>query len=651
MAYLLISPPPGHSGRNTTICTRGREMPRGKKAQLIDIKDIIEKHRGSISVCMIARDEEGVIGEALGSVKDLADEMIVVDTGSRDGTIPEAKRCGARVFEIRWNNDFSEARNFALSKATKEWILVLDADEALGRVDHEKIRSIVGGEPDAAFSFEQRTYTNAGSGPGLKALAGPDDMAMGSAGYSSDRQVRLFRNKGCIRYACEIHENVEESLMEADIPICESDVVVHHYGRIRDDGRIFRKALVWSALGREGMEAYPAAPMCLYEMAAQFLAIGKPRDAALHAEMGLEIAAGSWELWNVAGLAHLRNGERNEALSFFRGGITVEPRAPELCNNMGVALLESGEPAEALLYFERGIDLESDNPNVLRNAAAACALVGELERGLGYIRRSLALEAFAPHSHTIHADILYRMNDFSGACAVLESMRFIRETPLKIYLKVIQLYTKMHFTEEADRVVRAAIEEYPEREDFLYLAGKIAELRGDDERAVSLYQRVLAIAAGHADALNSLGCIYERRDRLDDALAAFREALRLKPREAQLEVNVGIILDKLGRTDEAERHFAVAMERGEDTAFAYNALGCHLAKSNRFEEALAYFSKAVELETGNATYHRNLGLACEKMNLYDRAVQVYERMAAIDPQAASLARERLSRLRSPIERV
>jgi len=626
-------------------------MPHGKKAQLIDIKDLINKNRGSISVCMIARDEEGNIGGALGSVKDLADELIVVDTGSRDGTILEARGCGAKVYELCWNNDFSEARNFALAKATKEWILVLDADEVVGPVDREKIRSIIRGEPDAAFTFEQRTYTNAGAGPGVREVSGEDAMSAGSSGYSIDRQVRLFRNRSSIRYACEIHENVEESLMAAEIPICESDVVIHHYGRIGGEGRIFRKALVWSALGRDGMEAYPGSPMGLFEMAAQFLAIGKPRDAALHAEMGLEIASGSWELWNVAGLAHLRSGERDEALSFFRGGITVAPHAPELCNNMGVALMESGEPAEALLYFERGIDLEADNPDVLRNAASACVLVGELERGLRYIERSLSLEPFAPHSHTIRADILYRMNDCAGACAVLEGMRFIRETPFKIYLKAIQLYTKMHRAQEADRVVRRAIEEFPDRVDLHYLAGKIAELTGDDERAISLYTRVLANVAGHADALSSLGCIYERRGMLEGALSAFRAALHHKPHDAQLEVNVGIILDKLEKPDEAERHFARAMERGEKSGFAYNAFGCHLAMANRLEEALDCFVKAVELEAGNAMYHRNLGLVCEKMNLYDRAEEVYERMAAIDPLAAIQARERLLRLRSSIESV
>lgn len=143
-------------------------MPRTEKAQLITMEELKEMRAGSISVCMIARDEEDHIAEALMSVKDLADEMIVVDTGSADATILEAKRLGAAVYEIQWNNDFSEARNFALSKATREWILVLDADERVSLDDHEKIRSLVREAESAAFMFEQRTYTNVSCGPGSR---------------------------------------------------------------------------------------------------------------------------------------------------------------------------------------------------------------------------------------------------------------------------------------------------------------------------------------------------------------------------------------------------------------------------------------------------------------------------------------------------
>lgn len=624
-------------------------MQRTEKAKLITMEELKEMYRGSISVCMIARDEEEHIAEALMSVKDLADEMIVVDTGSKDATILEARRLGAKVYEIPWNNDFSEARNFALSKATREWILVLDADERVSRDDHEKIRALVREAESAAFTFEQRTYTNALCGPGLQMQSDRDEASIACAARFGDRQIRLFRNGAGVQYACEIHENVEESLMLADIPVRASGLVIHHYGRIAPSNRVYRKAAAWCAREREGVGACPGASMYLYEMAVQLLELGRVDGALAHAEVALDLDPQRWEFRNIAGLAHLRSGRREEAIACFRDGLRAagEPHA-ELSNNMGVALMENGESAEALLHFERALELDGDNADILRNAASACALIGEFDRGLEYIALSLSKDPFAAHSHAIHADIRYRLNDCAAAARILETMRFLSDTPFKVYLKVIQLSIRMHMIDEADAVVHKALEEFPEREDLLYLAGKIAELHGDDDRAINLYRRALAAGPGHPDALSSLGCIHERRSNLDDALAAFREALRLKPHDAELEVNVGIVLDKLGRIEEAGRHFENVMGNEEESGFACNALGCHLAKSNKLDEALVYFSKAVELESDNAMYYQNLGLACEKMKLNDRAAAVYERMAAIDPGTTPFVRERLMRLKNPI---
>ena len=624
-------------------------MPRTEKAKVIDMEEFKAMRRGSISVCMIVRDEEAHVGSALDSVKDLADEMIVVDTGSTDATIPEARRLGARVYETSWNNDFSEARNLALSKATREWILVLDADEEIARADHETIRRFAGGDSNAAFAFEQRTYTQSSKIPGLEPVSDEDPAARGCTAYFADRQIRLFPNNGAVRYSCEIHESVEESLIVADIPVRDSGVVIHHYGRLGQSNRVYRKTLAWCALERDGVGPCPGNPAYLYEIAAQLLDLGKYDAAVSHADIALELGPQRWEFLNVVGLAHLKNGNWKEALSAFRSGLQIAGRChPELCNNMGVALFEMNEPAEALLHFERAIGLEKDNSDIFRNAAAACALTGEIEKGLEYVAQSLALEPFAAHSHTIHADLRHRMNDDAGAARILETMRFLPDTPFKVYLKAIQLYTRMHLLDEADVVVKRACEAFSDREDIFYLAGKIAELRGDDERAVSLYQRVLASDPAHTDVLSCLGCIHERNERFDDALAAFREALRLKPRDAQIEVNIGIVLDKLGSLEEAGRCFANVMERGESSGFAFNALGCHLAQSNKFDEALVYFTKAIECESDNAMYYRNLGLACERMKLHDRAAEVYERMAAVDPRTTDFVRERLTRLKSPV---
>ena len=84
-----------------------------------------------ISVCMIVKNEEDNITQCLSSVRDVADEIVVVDTGSCDNTLAIAQSFGAKVFSCPWEDNFSIPRNVSLEHAQGEWILMIDADEQL----------------------------------------------------------------------------------------------------------------------------------------------------------------------------------------------------------------------------------------------------------------------------------------------------------------------------------------------------------------------------------------------------------------------------------------------------------------------------------------------------------------------------------------
>src|SRR3989338_64847 len=83
----------------------------------------------TISVCMIVKNEQQYLQQCLESVKNVADEIIIVDTGSTDNTKQIARQFTDNIYDFAWIDDFSAARNFSLSKAAKEWIFVIDADE------------------------------------------------------------------------------------------------------------------------------------------------------------------------------------------------------------------------------------------------------------------------------------------------------------------------------------------------------------------------------------------------------------------------------------------------------------------------------------------------------------------------------------------
>lgn len=92
----------------------------------------------TVSVCMIVKDEERVLRRCLDSIKDLADEIIIVDTGSADGTKQIALEYTDKVYDFTWIHDFSAARNYSFSKATMDYIYVADADELIDEENRQR---------------------------------------------------------------------------------------------------------------------------------------------------------------------------------------------------------------------------------------------------------------------------------------------------------------------------------------------------------------------------------------------------------------------------------------------------------------------------------------------------------------------------------
>ncbi len=178
-------------------------------------------HRGSnLSICMIVRNEAAVVAKALASVRDVAPEIIVVDTGSTDATIAIAQAHGARVLEVPWQEDFAAARNAALAAATGDWILCLDADEELAPGQEAALRQCL---------------RRADTGAWLVAIRSP--LAGSQAGQEFvHRYPRLFRNLAGVRFQGRVHEQVTPSLAAAGCVIGRSDIVLVHSGYCIDTG-------------------------------------------------------------------------------------------------------------------------------------------------------------------------------------------------------------------------------------------------------------------------------------------------------------------------------------------------------------------------------------------------------------------------------
>ncbi len=163
----------------------------------------------SISLCMIVKNEEAILARCLDTVADLVDEIIIVDTGSTDQTKNIAARYTERVYDFEWVDDFSKARNFAFSKATKDYIYSADADEVLDEQNRERFR-ILKECLMPEIEVVQMRYAN--------------QLSFGTV-YNFDEEYRpkLFKRLRSFVWEEAIHETIRTQPV-----VFDSDIVITH---------------------------------------------------------------------------------------------------------------------------------------------------------------------------------------------------------------------------------------------------------------------------------------------------------------------------------------------------------------------------------------------------------------------------------------
>lgn len=287
----------------------------------------------SVSLCLIVKNEEEVLGRLLDSTAHLVDEIIVMDTGSTDQTKAIAASYGARVYDFAWIDDFAAARNASFAKATKEYIFWLDADDVMSEANQEKFQELKATLDPAVDSVTM-----------LYQLAF-DEYGNVSFQLRRNRLVKRTRN---FRWYGAVHE-----YLEVFGNIFHSDIAIVHQSK---GGSSDRNLKIYQGRLERGEEF---SPRDLYYYGNELFDHGMYQEAVEVYERFLKDNRG-WVEDNIACCGKLADcyhhlGEHDKEIASVVRSFTYDSPRPEFCCRMGHHFLMKEQFLDAVFWYRLAV--------------------------------------------------------------------------------------------------------------------------------------------------------------------------------------------------------------------------------------------------------------------------------------------------------
>lgn len=375
-----------------------------------------------ISFALIVKNGGEGLRKCLASIHPIADEILIVDTGSTDNSLEIAQQFEAKVFNLKWPDHFAEARNRSLEQCTGDWIFVIDADESLDENSRNEIKHAIQRTNIDGFYILTRNYTN----NFLRADFTACRDIEGFSGWTPSHKTRLFRNKPEYRFQGRIHEVIDKSILDAGGRIDECNIIVHHFG---GDQCSKEKIDLYKKLTELKVKEDPNNPMGYYELGHIQIAIGEPdqaiqtfkrgaeinpnfgdlRYANFYFEIGnvyfqikndidkaleaylkaIEIRPGMIYAYSLVGAIYRKKGMPHLAEAYLTEATLLENPTPDTYYNLGLIQLNLKDYKKAIEAFERVIQMAPDYSGAYNNIAVAHHLTGNKNEALSYWRNGL----------------------------------------------------------------------------------------------------------------------------------------------------------------------------------------------------------------------------------------------------------------------
>ncbi len=583
-----------------------------------------------VSACLIVKDEETHLPLCLQSLRGAVDEVIVVDTGSTDRTPTLAQTFGAKVVPFEWCDDFSSARNFALSLTRADWVLWIDADERLDPKSVGAIKSAIIRPHFGGYTIPVVNYLS----------------QEGELDQLVHYPIRLFRNLPGIRFEGRVHEQIGESIARLGLPIARlEDAIIHHFGYRPEEMKAKDKHQRNVSLIKKSLSENPEDGFQWFNLANSYYTAGDWESVIRCCEkaepslkQGLPHAQLAYQIWALA-LYHLGRYEE---------GLKVCQRAEQSCITGPLTEYAKACLLRALKRFPQ---------------ALSCAKKAEELPLMGYEAGDITISTYK--ALYLQAEILMEMGKRGEAVQVLQKVKERAEHFWQARLRLIQELRHIGDLDSALREAKEIISHFreavpqpsPGMEEKLRenhparvaceLALLCAKEKGLRSERLELMEQAYRFAPTEKNLWGRWVRYAEEMEDWGRALGAYLEGMERFSFEAGHWVNLSRVLRRLGRYQEALLCLENAAALKPNDPNIYLNTGDLLYEAGEYHQAVEAYRAGVALDPHNAEAWFTLGNALYRMGAPEAAIVALQQALRLDPEH-SRASHNLSVIREEI---
>jgi len=559
-----------------------------------------------ISACLIVKNEEKHLGKCLQSIKDIVDEIVVVDTGSTDRTIEIAEQFGAKVGHFEWTQDFAAARNSALALATGNWILWIDADEEI--------------TPESAKAFRAASIRPQFGGYNIEIVNFVDDREGGNAFVHCP--IRLFRNLPGVEWVGSVHEQVVQSIDKLGLPWARLDnAQILHSGYRPSEVEAKGKQERTITMIEAALEQNP-------EDGFQWFNLANALTIAREYERATKAAREAIRLTPDCG--HTFGQLAYQILALSLGAIGKLQESLTVCDEADAAdcggMLIEFERAQTLLKLGRHVDALDA---IDRSLEAKWSPGQSGDRGIETHKRFIVRgQILALLSRDVEAldmfDTALKVDPAYSPClyckaATLEKLGQI-ESALQCYQMAGNDGTIRNTTLKGEARCYVELEEPEKARDCFKEAWDLrkedleawigwcdaCQSAGDGAGLLSAYEAYATVADPSASVLINWARTLAMRGENERALQLFSEAIQREPANPNAYFNCGDLLYRMGYIHDAAHLYESGLRFDPENADAWFTLGNSLAKIGIVEGAVISYQNTLRIRPDHLPAQHNL---------------------------------------------